>query len=432
MKKNRVIKRPTKESRRSSYTSLLDVVSEQYEKPHELFVDFGLLLNNDYPEIAKVLFDEALILRPNSPYIKNKLNRLKDFDKNTLLQLPKSEAYAFIFIPKILRSNIRSHKFLYKKWVERILKVYSSLKLIVLIDIESDKTFSDFLVDSQYGERLGFSSYQKKNIKNVVYGLINEAGELPFFSLYFETVETQDNFIQRMLYKVTINVGVHCNPAQPVCSYDDISFLGYEARALETGNKFLPVIIEHNLPKPKQLKIRRKVIVSAFTSKRISSLFNKNDSLQHYIINFLSENPDWTWEIICDDSQDDFINKEIFECEQFKLIPLKNDLYGYFHQCSIYCMLPSMMGGDGTALLAVDAGLPIVAKNTKFGFLKYVTDKYVTKSEDDYFDFLNQLTSSKQLRQTVATYQEDYTNMLKSPNYDMKFKEYISEAKLKN
>lgn len=433
MKKNNIIKNPTIEHRRNSYKSLLEFIDEKHKKPHELLVDLGLLFNNDYPELAKSLFEEALTLRPSSKYIKKKLNQLKEFDKATLLNLPRGEKYSLILLPRISKSNIRSHRFLYKKWVERILNVYNDLNIIVLSDVESDENFPDFLISGlKHSERLDFVFYEKDNIRNKIYGLIKKMEELPFFCLHFETVETQDNFFQRLLYKLSINIGVHCNPVQPICNYNDFSFLGYETRALETRNKFLPVIIDHELPKKKKPTKRKNVIVSAFTSKRISSLFNKDNKLQELIIKFLNQNPDWHWEVICDDSEDDFINKEIFKCKQFKLSPLKIDLYDYFQQCSIYCMFPNMMGGDGTALLAVNAGLPIVAKTTKVGFLKYATHKYVTNNESDFFDFLTQLTKSEKFRNTVSDHQLNYTKMLKSFEFDKKFKDYIDEVKIDN
>jgi len=400
--------------------------------------------------ISRKIMQQALFKNKNKDGpVKRNLKvieyELTKFIEEQTRLLNKNNNEIYLFAPHLLPTAISSHKYLYLAWAERVLTLFPDIKLTLFITHEgghSNPQFSQKFFDESLSvehnlrfkviafprylnDQVDFDTILVKNIKCK-----------PRFCLFFETVETyENNFVLNFMRKHSACLSVHCNPKLPINELVDISFVGHEARS-KGAVKFLPVIVDENREFDSDFKIQkiddsRKVVVTAFTNKRIVKNLTGNSELKDALIDFIRHH-DIEWHFIGHEEKSDFFDLDdrfIEIQDKFTVYPVTMNLTEYYTQCDVYGYLPGFHGGDSGTRMAVEAGLPCVAmKSSNGGFVKYATNKYVCESLTSYFELIEKIIEDSTFSLDIISHQKNYIEDLKGDDNNELFSKYVFEA----
>lgn len=400
--------------------------------------------------ISRKIMQQALyVTKEKDGPVKRNLQRINNELKSKIIKKKKELVYdeneIFVFAPHLLPTTISSHKYLYLAWIERVFFVNPEANITMFITHEgghSDNKFSqDFFAENLPCSKINsfklitFPRYLDEDI-DFESTLFTHIRCKPKFSLFFETVETyKTNYILSTVRNFSSCLSVHCNPKLPVNSLVDISFVGHETRALGAA-KFLPVIVNEKRKfdssfKVKKIDSSRKVIVTAFTNKRIIKSLIENASLKDAIIQYLADN-EVEWHFIGHESKQDFfdLDERFFKIkDKFTVYPVTANLTEYYSQCDVYAYLPGFHGGDAGTKLAVEVGLPCIAMRDELGgYVKYATEELVCNDLTSYFEMLDRVIKEAPFYSEVVTVQKKYIEALHdTKNHDI-FSTFVSEA----
>lgn len=401
---------------------------------------------------AKKIMQQALYLsnNKNGP-VKNNLNKIQ----NELILISNANRVGFkeggeeifLFAPHLLPTEISSHKFLYLAWIQRLHRIYPKKRIRLFITHEGghsnpefNEKFFDKHLDEQLRDKFSVQAFPRylTDFIDYSYWVSEIIDSKPFFSLFFETVETVKNsHVISFIREEAPIMSVHCSPKLPISDLVDITFVGQEARKEEKNNaRFLPVIIDekrdfdNDYIIPSKCK-NRKVIVTAFTNKRIIKNLRKNKILLDKMIGFLQEN-EVEWHFIGHETKEEYfeLDSRFLSLEDKLLfLPITKQLSEHFSQSDVYAYLPGFHGGDSGTRMAVEQKIPCLAMKDYAGaYIKYATYQHACDSIDEYFEKLELLLKSKSYSNKVSSDQFQYLESLKSNESEIFFERFLEDA----
>ncbi|MBT2787314.1 MULTISPECIES: hypothetical protein [unclassified Halomonas] len=401
---------------------------------------------------AKKIMQQALYLSDDKDGpVKNNLKKIQNeliakINANRI-SFKEDGNEIFLFAPHLLPTEISSHKFLYLAWVQRLHRIFPNKKIRFFITHEGghsnpefNKNFFDEHLTELERNKFSIQAFPRylTDLIDYSYWVSHAIDKKPYFSLFFETVETvKNNHVIKFVREEGPVMSVHCSPKLPINDLVDITFVGQEARTHENNNaKFLPVIIDEkrdfnfNFIIPSKNK-KRKIVVTAFTNKRIIKNLKKNEILIDKIINFLQKN-EVEWHFIGHETKEDYfeLDRRFLTLEEKLLfLPITNQLSEHFSQSDVYAYLPGFHGGDSGTRMAVEQKIPCLAmKDEAGGYIKYATHQHACDSIDEYFEKLEILLEDKNYSNKVISDQSHYLLSLKSNENEVFFERFLEDA----